>query len=54
MIGYVNTDFCMFCFGDEEFVDAQVEAICDSLYMEARLRMQGIDLRGNEGDKWDF
>lgn len=53
IVGIVNIDYAVFCFGDEEFIEAQVEAMCDSLYMEAKLRAMGINFGPSE-DEWSI
>lgn len=53
IVGIVNIDYALFCFGDDEFIEAQVEAMCDSLYMEAKLRAMGYDF-GTPEDEWNI
>lgn len=53
IVGTVNTDYAVFCFGEDDYIETQVEAMCDSLYMEAKLRAMGFEI-GPPEDEWNI
>lgn len=51
IVATVNTDYAAFINNDDpEIIQQIVDQICDSLWMEARLRMMGYDFGPTEGD----
>ena len=55
MKGYVDTNYVIFVIDgtDQEALDLQIDSLCDTLYMEARLRAMGFEIQ-NEGEEWNI
>lgn len=55
MVAQVNTDYMIFVLDDtdQESLQLQIDSLCDTLYMEARIRSLGFNIV-DEGEEWNF
>ena len=51
IIGTVNLNYVIFYFGDSSEISEQIDMICDSLWIESRLKAQGYSI-DEEEEQW--